>query len=160
MKKVFSILMVAFAMTAMAACGDDNNTGTENGGGNNDGNGTEQPTGNESVLKFTTWSYEVGYPGDANYLYVSVAFSPYYDGSVHENEVSVRKVYHEDGGERTDFYVGSYSYTGNSSNGSGSMSVKNYDTGTDAGSMSFSISGKTMTLQFSGDTYTLTKEDD
>lgn len=108
MKKVFSILMVAFAMTAMAACGDDNNTGTENGGGNNGGNGTEQPTGNESVLKFTTWSYEVGYPGDANYLYVSVAFSPYYDGSVHENEVSVRKVYHEDGGERTDFYVGSY----------------------------------------------------
>ena len=156
MKKVLSILMVAFAMTAMAACGDDNNGGTNNGGGNN--NGGEQPTGNESVL--TTWSYEVGYPGNANYLYVSVAFSPYYDGSVHENEVSVKKVYHEDGGERTGFYVGSYSYTGNSSNGSGSLSVKNYDTGTDAGSMSFSISGKTMTLQFSGDTYTLTKEDD
>ena len=156
MKKVFSILMVAFAMTAMAACGDKNENGTDNGGGN----GTEQPAGgDEAVLKFTTWSYEVGYPGDANYLYVSVAFSPYYDGSVHENEVSVRKVYHEDGGERTDFYVGAYSYTGNSSNGSGSLSVKNYDTGADAGSMSFSISGKTMTLQFSSDTYTLTKED-
>ncbi len=36
MKKVFSIQKVAFAMTAMAACGDDNN-GTGNGGGSNGG---------------------------------------------------------------------------------------------------------------------------
>ena len=38
MKKVFSILMVAFAMTAMVACGDDNKGGSNNGGGNNGGN--------------------------------------------------------------------------------------------------------------------------
>lgn len=37
MKKVFSILMVAFAMTAMVACGEKDNT-TDNGGGNNSGN--------------------------------------------------------------------------------------------------------------------------
>ena len=37
MKKAFSILMVAFAMTAMVACGDDDNNGTDNGGGNNPG---------------------------------------------------------------------------------------------------------------------------
>ena len=33
MKKVFSILMVAFAMTAMVACGEKDN-GTDDGGGN------------------------------------------------------------------------------------------------------------------------------
>lgn len=38
MKKVFSILMVAFAMTAMVACGEKDDT-TDNGGGNNGGNG-------------------------------------------------------------------------------------------------------------------------
>ena len=45
MKKIFSILMAAFAMTAMVACGDTTE-GTGNGGGNNngDGNGTEQTT--------------------------------------------------------------------------------------------------------------------
>lgn len=44
MKKLFSILMVAFAMTAMVACGDKNE-GTENNGGNNGGgNGNGQTT--------------------------------------------------------------------------------------------------------------------
>lgn len=38
MKKVFSILMVAFAMTMMVACDDEGN-GPDNGGGNGDGNG-------------------------------------------------------------------------------------------------------------------------
>lgn len=39
MKKVFSILMVAFAMTAMVACGDkDEGTDTPGGGGNNNYN--------------------------------------------------------------------------------------------------------------------------
>ena len=38
MKKVFSILMVAFAMTAMVAC-DDKDDNSDNGGGNNGGNG-------------------------------------------------------------------------------------------------------------------------
>lgn len=46
MKKVLSILMVAFAMTAIAACGDENNGGTNNGGGNNNGgnNGGDTPS--------------------------------------------------------------------------------------------------------------------
>ena len=38
MKKVFSILMVAFAMTMMVACDDEGN-GPDNGGGNGGGNG-------------------------------------------------------------------------------------------------------------------------
>ena len=37
MKKVFSIQMVAFAMTAMVACGEKVNDGTDNGGGSNGG---------------------------------------------------------------------------------------------------------------------------
>ncbi len=37
MKKMFSILMVAFAMTAMVACGEKDNDGTDNGGGSNGG---------------------------------------------------------------------------------------------------------------------------
>lgn len=52
MKKVFSILMVAFAMTAMVACGDKNE-GTENNGGNNNGNGgNDTPT---STIANTKW---------------------------------------------------------------------------------------------------------
>lgn len=35
MKKVFSILMVAFAMTVMVACGEKDNNNDDNGGGNN-----------------------------------------------------------------------------------------------------------------------------
>lgn len=37
MKKMFSIQKVAFAMTAMAACGEKDNDGTDNGGGSNGG---------------------------------------------------------------------------------------------------------------------------
>ena len=43
MKKVFSILMVAFAMTMMVACGEKvngpDNSGGNNGGGDNPGGG-------------------------------------------------------------------------------------------------------------------------
>lgn len=153
MKKLFSILMVALAMTAFVACGD-----TNEGSDNNGGNGTEQPTGNESVLKFTTWTYETGTQGASNYQYVSVAFSPFYDNSVHEDEVSVRKVYNEDGEPIQEYYVGAYSYTGTGSNGNGSMTVKDYNTGTSVGNVTFSISGSTMTLNFRGETYSLNKE--
>lgn len=42
MKKIFSILMVAFAMTAFVACSKDNNDNTDNNGGN--GGGNNEPT--------------------------------------------------------------------------------------------------------------------
>ena len=51
MKKVFSILMVAFAMTAMVACGDKNE-GTENNGGNNNGGGNNEQTTRLSGAKY------------------------------------------------------------------------------------------------------------
>ncbi len=51
MKKLFSILMVAFAMTAMVACGDKNE-GTENNGGNDNGGGNNTPT---SEIANTRW---------------------------------------------------------------------------------------------------------
>lgn len=43
MKKVFSILMVAFAMTAMVACGEKDNTDNGSNGGSNNGGGTDTP---------------------------------------------------------------------------------------------------------------------
>ena len=54
MKKVFSILMVAFAMTAMVACGEKDDP-TDNGGGNNGGNGfnTEMFVGTWRVESMT-----------------------------------------------------------------------------------------------------------
>ena len=60
MKKVFSILMVAFALTAMVACGDKTE-GTGNGGGNNNGGGTPDPgTEQTDALAETEWSYFEG----------------------------------------------------------------------------------------------------
>lgn len=75
MKKVFSILMVAFAMTAMVACDKENNenNGGNNNGGNNGGGGTVTDTDNmaqvgdlttplESTLMFSDFG-EAGFQG-------------------------------------------------------------------------------------------------
>lgn len=51
MKKLFPILMVAFAMSAFVACGDKNE-GTGNNGGNNNGGGNDTPT---SEIANTKW---------------------------------------------------------------------------------------------------------
>jgi len=48
MKKVFSALMIAFAMTAMVACGEKDNT--NNGGGGN--NELPKKKDNEDELSF------------------------------------------------------------------------------------------------------------
>ena len=54
MKKVFSILMVAFAMTAMVACGDkDEGTDTPGGGGGNNNYNAQMFVGTWQVERMT-----------------------------------------------------------------------------------------------------------
>ena len=95
MKKVFSILMVAFALTAMVACGDKTE-GTGNGGGNNNGGDTPDPgTEQTDALAETEWSY---FEGDElmldPYRYVDVIFGKHhsivYGDNNHLSEPAVR----------------------------------------------------------------------
>ena len=138
MKKLFSILMVAFAVTAMVACGD-NNEGTNNDGVGN-GSGTSQ---NES-LEYTLWRYKAGESGDNDYVYVILSFT-----TSSKATVSITK-----GNEGQVSYSGTYTY----SNGNGTLSLQNTVTHEDPGTVTFSISGDNLTLHMLGETYTLTKQ--
>ena len=65
MKKVFSILMVAFAMTVMVACNKDDNGGNSGNGGNGGGNVTPtEAAANTLVINGKTYQlisqYEMG----------------------------------------------------------------------------------------------------
>ena len=67
LKKVFSIMMVAFAMTAMVSCDKDDNDDNNNGNGNN--NTPTEAAANTLVLNGKTYQlnshYEMG--GDRTY---------------------------------------------------------------------------------------------
>ena len=105
MKKVISILMVAFAMTAMAACGDKNENSTDNGGGNNNGGQVVDPQ--DKSLEGTTWRYQMGSASDGYYSIYEVSFQT---GSQYDIVG-----YHADGSvdnSLSDHYVGSYTYDG------------------------------------------------
>ena len=69
MKKVFSILMVAFAMTAMVACNKDDNGDNGNGNGGNNNNTPTEAAANTLLLNGKTYQlnshYEMG--GDRTY---------------------------------------------------------------------------------------------
>ena len=95
--------MVAFAMTAMAACGDKNE-GTDNGG-NNNGNTVVEPQ--DKSLEGTTWShrfdesdgytvYELSFQSGSQCKYNIVGYDM--DGNV-DNSL-------------TDRYAGTYTYDG------------------------------------------------
>ena len=139
MKKLFSILMVAFAMTAMVACGDKNEN-TENNGGDNNGSGTSQ----NELLEYTLWRYKAGESGNNDYVYVIISFT-----TSSKATVSITK-----GNESQVSYSGTYTY----SNGNGTLSLQNIITHEDAGTVTFSISGTSLTLKMLGETYTLEKQ--
>ena len=154
MKKVFSILLVAFAMTAMVACGDENNNGgTNNGGGNN--GGTEQPTGgDEAMIAGGNWGTPYTEPGTL----VSVIFQSHYNatGFIQVDDLWVRKTEIDSQGydiSNID-WDGKYTYSGTATSGNGAMKL--YVVGeTDTVRATFSIGGGELTLNLQGETYKL-----
>lgn len=139
MKKLFSILMVAFAMTAMIACGNDE-IGNDTPGGSTPGGNTE------TNLDGTSWLYTVGTNSQDGYVYVGVAF-----------DMGMATVNHTycTGGEQTyEIYGGAYTYAG----GNGTITLNDVATQQNVGTATFTISGTTLTLQLFGENYTLQKK--
>lgn len=145
MKKAFSILMVAFALTAMVGCTEkeDNAGNSSNGsnGGNNGGGGT--PT----TLDGTTWLYQTGTNGQQGFVYAGVSFD--------YGMASVNITTNTSGENDYKIYAGSYTYSG----GNGTIVLRNVQTQEEQGTATFSISGSTMTLTVQGQTYTLQKQE-
>lgn len=149
MKKVFSILMVAFALTAMVACGDKTE-GTGNGGGNNNGGGTPDPgTEQTDALAETEWSY---FEGDElmldPYRYVDVIFGKHhsivYGDNNHLNEPAVR--------------VSAYgTYTYDEATGTGTATLKDQDDDHTLGTATFTVNGEEMEFSFNGETFSMRK---
>ena len=156
MKKVFSILMVAFAMTAMVACGDKTE-GTDNGGGNNNGGGTEVTGGDEAVLDHGNWVTPYAEPGTV----VSVIFQSHQNasGPILVDDVWVRKTEIDSQGYdiSTIDWDGKFTYKGSATSGNGTMKL--YVVGeTDTVSATFSISGEELSLNLQGETYKLHRQ--
>ena len=149
MKKVFSILMVAFALTAMVACGDKTE-GTGNGGGNNNGGGTPDPgTEQTDALAETEWSY---FEGDElmldPYRYVDVIFGKHhsivYGDNNHLSEPAVR--------------VSAYgTYTYDEATGTGTAPLKDQDDDHTLGTASFTVNGEEMEFSFNSETFSMRK---
>lgn len=136
MKKLFSILMMAAAMTAMVACGEKDNT-TDNSGGNTE----------ITDLNGTMWRYDHGTLGEDGFLSVALSF-------VSASYSSISVTTYNNGMADGVPYGGPYTYT----NGQGSIELTNMSTQQPVGTATFSISGTTLTLQMLGETYTLTKQ--
>lgn len=147
MKKVFSILMVAFALTAMVACG---NKTEGNGGGNNNGGGTPDPgTEQTDALAETEWSY---FEGDElmldPYRYVDVIFGKHhsivYGDNNHLSDPTVR--------------VSAYgTYTYEETTGTGTATLKDQDDDHALGTATFTLNGEEMEFTFNGETFSMRK---
>ena len=153
MKKLFSILMVAFAMTAMVACGDKNG-GNDNGG--NTPGGNEQPAGGDEAVIHRNWGTPYAEPGTL----VSVIFQSHQNapGPILVDDLWVRKMEIDAQGYdiSTIDWDGKFTYKGSASSGNGTMKL--YVVGeTDTVRATFSISGEELTLNLQGETYKLQK---
>lgn len=131
--------MVAFAMTAMVACGEKDNT-TDNSGSNNNGGGSSQ---NTTELAGTSWRYTSGEYGESAFVDVIFNFI---------SSVSATLSVHANGNQQ--IMGGQYTC----SNDSGSIALKDMSTGEDCGNATFTIDGTRMNFAWSGQTYTLTKQ--
>lgn len=149
--------MVAFAMTAMAACGDDKDNGSNNNGGGNNG-GTEQTTGgDEAVLNHGNWGTPYTEPGTN----INLIFQSHHNatGAILPNDLWVRKTELDSQGydiSNID-WDGKFTYSGTATSGNGAMKL--YVVGeTDTVRATFSISGEELTLNLQGETYKLHKQ--
>ena len=144
MKKVFSILMVAFAMTAMVACGDKVN-GTDNPTPDN-------PTGQNDYLPAGIYSYYYDNVRTDDHV-LSILFDDEHDFTYtifHGHDVE------EIEDDESWAFQGEYELSSNS--GKGILRLYNSLDGSDAGTAEFTYDhNNSITVTFMGETVTLVK---
>ena len=152
MKKIFSVLMVAFAMTAMVACGDKDNDNNRSGG---DSGPVEEET---NYVPGGLYMYEENYYDQGGH-FLSWAMQ-FYDES---DFTILTYVYDPDeGGPESDTsmtWSGEYRYNGDAGEGT----VESLNQGVlnaNRESAEFHYHNEVVTLKFRGEPHTLTKKMD
>ena len=135
MKKIFSILLVAFAMTTMGACGDKNN-GTDNNGGNNNNGGAALAS-----IARTKWLHES--ENDLYRLTIS-----------EENTANLYFTNYNEDGELLD----SGNLWGDVTYSDGQGSIPLGDNGEVVGTATFTVSGDEMQFTFKGKTVAMERK--
>ena len=140
MKKVFSILMVAFAVTTMVACGDKNN-GTDNP--------SDNPSGQTDYLPAGTYYYGTEDYENYHVHVLSVLF---------DEERDITYMFRHSVEEEGETYSGVYNFSGNS--GKGVLELRSALDGSDAGTAEFTYDhNNAITVTYKGETVTMTKTD-
>ena len=148
MKKVLSILMVAFAMTTMVACGDKDN-GTDNPTPDN-------PTGQTDFVPEGRYYYTVSNSDDVlmEYYQLSVTNSPtegYFS-------YGISKRTNPDAEMDGHVYAGYYQYSSATHKGSVDLYEVDENGGMEfTGKGEFTVDGENLTMKFLGETKTLTR---
>ncbi len=137
LKFFMSLLLVAVTMGFLASCGEKDNANDNDTNANN--------TVETVQLSDTEWDWHNPDSNATGMLDVTVEFNGPALASVITTDFST-------GILDTDCYMGTYTCSGNS----GTLALRDDDTNTDF-SATFTVNGTTMTLQFKGATYTLTK---
>ncbi len=152
MKKVFLLVlsMAVVAMTTMVAC--DKKTTDSNKPG-----GTEQPAGGDELnISGQNWmtDYAQGPVYGVNFTSTNGTHSP-----ILVDDVWLRRIEVLPNGDETEpqDWLGKFTYSGTATQGSGEMTLKVQGSGEDAGKATFSINGRTLTLNYNGETSILNK---
>ena len=143
MKKVFSILMVAFAMTAMVACGDDD-TNTLN----------TEPVGPQTDL-LPDGYYHYLYDPDDSYQGDEHILQVLNYGEFHTLTLQIRHGYENDGYEMD--FQGQYQYSNATQKGSAEMQRTDEGNMSNAGTAEFSYDEGNITMTFRGETVTMSR---
>ena len=146
MKRVFSILMVAFAMTAFFACGDKDN-------GNGNGGGTD-PIGEQTDLLPDGFYHYLYDPDDSEQGDEHILQVTNY-GEYHTLILQIRHGYENDGEEMR--FQGQYQYSNATQKGSAEMQRTDDGTMSNAGTAEFSYDEGNITMTFRSETVTLAK---
>ena len=144
MKRVFSILMVAFAMTAMVACGDKIN-GTDN-------SGDDTPTGQTDLVPEGRYYHTVTNSDEV--------LMQYYQLSVVGDYFSygISKRTNPDAEMDGHVYAGYYQYSNATHKGTVDLSEIDENGGmTFTGKGEFTVDGENLTMEFLGETVTMTR---
>lgn len=140
--KTFAVILFAAAtMVSFSSCSkdDDSKSSSETPGVN-----PTPGTGDATALYGTEWMWLDEDMNNTEIFEVRVDFNgPLVSLDVWDMYTGIMNLVN---------YMGTYTYSG----GNGTMSLRNSDTDASA-SATFSVSGNTMTLNFKGATYTLTK---
>lgn len=146
LKRILTMCLAALMTVGMVACGEKEKPEPNTNGNNGGSNGGDAPTS----LADTYW-----YHVDGNVMTEGTVTTLYFeDESLCAFEISH---YVADGEEEVEdvlmLCIGTYTYSA----GSGNIHFTDTTFTQDMGNATFSISGNTLTLNYNGETYTLTK---